>query len=259
VGGGVSPAWSRVKDPKEGAPPMLAQRRRPNRHRAALYPRVSSKPQAKGSRLVGTAEAEAVETSLDTQLAAMERYANDRLPHPTQDLAVYPERPAGAELWERPQLTLLREAMRAGEIDALIAYSVERLSREPVHLGVILSEAAHYGVDVHFITEPLDDSPEGQLITYVRGFAGRVERGRFRERSLRGRPHKRARGGKLLPAGRPLYGYRWRDEDTAALDPDPLTAPIVRRIYREAREGRSLRLIAQGLERDGIPTPTRKP
>ncbi len=72
-------------------------------------------------------------------------------------------------------LRALREAIRRREIEVVIAYAIDRLSRDPVHLGVILSEAEHAGVAVEFVTEPLDDSPEGQLIRFVRGYAAKIE------------------------------------------------------------------------------------
>ena len=44
----------------------------------------------------------------------------------------------------------------------------------------MLSEAEHAGVRVEFVTEPLDDSPEGQLIRFVRGYAAKVEHAKFK-------------------------------------------------------------------------------
>jgi DNA invertase Pin-like site-specific DNA recombinase len=49
------------------------------------------------------------------------------------------------ELWERPQLSALREAARQRAVDAVICNAIDRLSGDPVHLGVILSEADHAG------------------------------------------------------------------------------------------------------------------
>src|ERR671917_2565382 len=101
----------------------------------------------------------------------------------------------------------MREAIRAREVDAVVAFAIDRLSRDPVHLGVVLSEAEHAGVPVEFVTEPLDTSPEGQLIRFVRGYAAKVEHMKIRERAMRG---KRARvdAGKVPSQGVELYGYR---------------------------------------------------
>lgn len=159
----------------------------------------------------------------------------------------------GTELWERPQLTKLRALVRARAVDVVVAYSIDRLSRDPVHLGVVLSEAEHAGVEVEFVTEPLDHSPEGQLIRFVRGYAAKVEHEKIRERTVRG---KRARvlSGKITGARRPLFGYRFT-ADRCGYEVDEATAPIVRRVFADVLSGRSLRGICRDLMAEGVPTP----
>jgi site-specific DNA recombinase len=207
--------------------------------RCAIYVRVSSPAQEDGS-------------SLDTQEAACRAYAAE---HGYDVAQVYREVYSGVELWDRPQLSALRDAIRQREVGVVVAYAIDRLARDPVHLGVLLSEADHAGVDVRFVTEALDDSPEGQLIRFVRGYAAKVEHLKILERTQRG---KRARvaSGRLMPANVPLYGYEWDDPAPGAKSryvEHPATAAIVRRIFREAASGRTLRAIAQGLTADGVP------
>ena len=167
---------------------------------------------------------------------------------------VYREVHTGTELWERPPLTRMREAIRRREVDVVVAFAIDRLSRKPVHLGVIFTEADHAGVAVEFVTEQIDDSPEGELIRFVRGYAAQVEHEKIKERTMRGRM-ARAKAGKPLPGPRPRYGYQW-NEDRTRLLPDPLTAPVVQRIFREASRGRSVFAIASGLSEDGITRPS---
>jgi site-specific DNA recombinase len=138
------------------------------------------------------------------------------------------------------------------------------LSGDPVHLGVILSEADHAGVEIIFVTEPLDDSPEGQLIRFVRGYAAKVEHEKIKERTMRGRI-ARISAGKPPVGPRPTYGYRWADDRDAEgrpvklrLEENPETAWDVRRIFSEIAEGASARKVATGLTADRIPTPTGK-
>jgi len=184
--------------------------------RAAIYTRVSTLAQ------------EDEGSSLDTQQEACIRYAVQN-GYEVDDNHVYREVYTGTELWARPRLTTLREAIRTRQVDARVAYAIDRLSRDPVHLGVLLSEAEHVGVEVLFVTEPLDHSPEGQLIRFVRGYAAKVEHEKIKERTIRG---KRAPllSGRLLPGCKVLYGYRWRDDTHGAYEPDPLTAWVVQRI-----------------------------
>ncbi len=72
---------------------------------------------------------------------------------------------------------------------------------------------------------------------------------------MRGRLARMERG-KLPVGARPLYGYRWRDEDKSGYEIDETTAPIVGRIFAEAVAGTGLRTIAARLNMEGIPSPS---
>ena len=52
-------------------------------------------------------------------------------------------------------------------MDALVAYAVDRLGRDPIHVGIIGQECDRWGCALIFVSEPLDTSNEGQLIAYV--------------------------------------------------------------------------------------------
>ncbi|WP_239342452.1 recombinase family protein, partial [Frankia sp. CiP3] len=69
--------------------------------------------------------------------------------------------------------------------------------------------------------------------------------------------------------GRPPYGYQLADagphpnpakaadgKRLHVLEPDPVTSPIIARIFREYATGRGLYAIAEGLTADGIPSPS---
>lgn len=210
---------------------------------AAIYCRVSTNTQEDG-------------TSLDTQEAACRRYAAERGYAVTNPL-VYREVYTGSELWERPQLAAMREAVRRGEVAAVIAYAVDRLSREQAHLYILDDETERAGADLLFVTEEFEKTAVGKVIRSVKSFAAELEREKIRERTMRGAEAK-LRAGKLRGAGKPHYGYRWRDEKHTAYDIDETTAPIVRRIFRMALDGQSIRCIANTLTDEGIPTPTGK-
>jgi site-specific DNA recombinase len=171
---------------------------------------------------------------------------------------VYSEVHTGAEIFERPQMSVLRAAIRAKEIDVVVAHALDRLTRTQAHQGLLLSEAEHAGVAIEFVTERLEDSPEGRLLLSVRGFVAEVERLKIAERTQRG---KRARidAGKYNVGCRAPFGYRWEDHATKArLIEDPMTAPIVRRIFRDLSSGVSARQLSLRLTSERVPTPTGK-
>ena len=69
---------------------------------------------------------------------------------------------------------------------------------------LIAEECERAGVTLELVTEPLDSSPEGQLLTYVKGYAAKIEREKSRERNLCGRK-TRVLSGKVLGAGYHMY------------------------------------------------------
>ena len=79
---------------------------------------------------------------------------------------VLSETALGASL-DRLQLNKLRRMAAAGEIDALFVYSLDRLSRDPVHLLTLVREFEAHGVAVHFVRDSSDSSPEGGRVRLV--------------------------------------------------------------------------------------------
>ncbi len=209
--------------------------------RAAIYCRVSTPGQEQEG------------TSLQTQEEACRKYAAEH-GFTIDEAHVYREVHTGTELWERPQLTQLREAVRRKAVDVVVAFAIDRLARDPVHLGLILSEADHTAVPVYFVTEPLDNSPEGQLIRFVRGYAAKVEHLKIVERVTRGKAAHAANGG-LIHSRTALYGYSWADDKKTRYVVNPATVPTVIRIFRDYIAGQTLRGIAAGLTAEGIPSP----
>jgi site-specific DNA recombinase len=208
---------------------------------AAIYCRVS------------TAGQEADGTSLVTQEEHCRTYAAEH-DYLVDEAHVYRDVYTGTELWERPQPTTLREAIRHHAVTGVIAYAIDRLSRDPVHLGVILSEAEHHGVAVEFVTEPLDNTPEGQLIRFVRGYAAKVEAEKIRERSLRGK-RARIQAGKLHNHGPELYGYR-RDKAAGTRTVYEPEAAIVQQIFQwYVHDHLAFRAIVRRLNEQGTPSP----
>jgi site-specific DNA recombinase len=192
-------------------------------------------------------------SSLGTQEAAVRAFCAER-GWTINESEFQRETHTGAELFERPALTRLRDAIKHKRINAVVCYSVDRLSRDPYHLALIITEAEHAGVQIHFVTETLDATPIGRLILQVQGFAAQMEREKIRERSIRG---KRARlhSGKLFNYGTDLYGYR-RDKEKGVRIIEEAEAAIVRQMFAwVAEDGCSIREVARRLRERAIPPP----
>ncbi len=191
--------------------------------------------------------------SLDTQEAACREHAAAQ-GYVVSEAHVYREVHTATELYERPALMAAREAMQRGEFDAFICFDPDRFSRSQVHTALLQDFCERAGVELRFALFNFEQTPTGRFLLNARAFAAELEHEKIRERTMRGM-QARIQSGKLRPGRKAPYGYRWRDESRGTLDVDERTAPIVRRIFAELKEGRSLRGVAEGLNADDIATP----
>ena len=212
--------------------------------KAAIYTRVSTEAQEREG------------TSLDTQLEACQTKARE-LGYEVEPKHIYSEVYSGADL-QRPQITQAREAIRNGEVNALICHDTSRLARKAVHIAIVAEECDKSKVELIFNTEPLDSSPEGQLIRYVRGYAAEIEREKLAERSIRGKK-ARARAGKL-PAGSHarLYGYLYVKAEGKRIINDDGANRVQDMFNWLVNEGISTNAIAYRLRDLNVPTPSGK-
>ena len=150
-------------------------------NRAALYLRVS------------TTKQDAEGTSLQTQEETCRAYAAE---HDYEVVGVFTDVYSGEDIFERPGMSELRELLRGRGVDVVIGHALDRLSRNQIHQGLILSEIEYARARLELVTEKLEDTPEGRLLLSVRGFMAEVERVKIRERTNRGR-RARAAGGKI--------------------------------------------------------------
>jgi site-specific DNA recombinase len=160
----------------------------------------------------------------------------------------------GAELWDRRKLSQVRADLKSGQFAALICYSTDRLSRDPIHLAILAEECERAGVALHFVSETFDDSDEAALIRYVKGYSSKNEREKIRERSMRGK-YQRALNGKIHNMGPEKYGWR-RDKAAGVRVLYEPEAAVVRRIFTlVAEERRSYYSIGRLLSAEGVPAP----
>ncbi|MBA7616063.1 hypothetical protein ES703_23354 [subsurface metagenome] len=158
---------------------------------------------------VSTEDQEREGTSLDSQLKACQDKAQV-LGYEISEKYTVKETYSGLSL-DRPKLAQLRQWVRDKEVDAVVAYTLDRLSRDPVHFIILQEEIERSGVELILVTEDLDNSDVGLLITHIKGYAAKLEAEKIKERTMRGK-RERIRNGKL-PTGRGvLYGYDYDRE-----------------------------------------------
>ncbi len=159
--------------------------------KAAIYCRVSTEDQEREG------------TSLQTQLEACLKHCQGK----GYDVANrFSEAYSGLTL-DRPKLNDLRESVRSEQIDVVVVYCLDRLSRDPTHGVILTQELEKHSVTLESVTETVESTELGKLISYIRGFASKLEAEKITERTLRGKREK-AKEGKIPHGGfARLYGY----------------------------------------------------
>jgi site-specific DNA recombinase len=205
--------------------------------RTALYARVSTDEQAR-------------KFGLDSQLVELRALAAEKGYTLLAGAEYVDDGYSGADV-DRPALTRLRDAARAGAFEIVLAHDPDRLSRRLAHIVLLSEEFEKAGVRLEFKTTPREDTPEGQLLLNVKGAVAEYERLKIRERTLRGKREKARRG--LIVSGPTAYGYRPDPSRPGRLLVHEEHATVVRMIYRWlVEEQMSSRQIVMELRRLGI-------
>ena len=86
----------------------------------------------------------------------------------------------------RPGLERLRDLACEGQIDTLLIYSPDRLSRKYAYQVLLIEEFSRNGVDLVFIKSPKATTPEEELLLQFQGMIAEYERAQIIEPVFRG-------------------------------------------------------------------------
>ena len=143
---------------------------------AALYVRVSSDRQRE-------------EHTIESQVDALIEHAENEGYMVPRDWIFKDEGYSGSSL-VRPGLERLRDLSFEGQIDTVLIYSPDRLSRKYAYQVLLTEEFSKNGVDVVFIKSPKATTPEEELLLQFQGMIAEYERAQIIERSRRGKRHR---------------------------------------------------------------------
>jgi len=212
---------------------------------AALYARVSSDRQKENH-------------TISSQVAALIEYADSHGYLVPPEWRFQDEGYSGATLL-RPGLEALRDLAAAGQIQAALVYSPDRLSRKYAYQVLLAEELSRCGVELVFLNAPSGTTPEDQLLVQFQGMIAEYERAQIAERSRRGKRHRAKQGSVNVLSGAP-YGYRYmKKSDTTAAYYQVIEseAAVVRLVYgMYTQQGLSINAIARTLNERQIPTRT---
>ncbi len=186
---------------------------------AAIYARVSSERQKE-------------EGTIASQTALLLDYAK------THELSVPPEwifedeGYSGAML-ARPGLEHLRDLAAEGQIEVVLIYAPDRLSRKYAYQVLLLEEFSRHGVDAIFLKAAAAETPEERLMLQFQGMIAEYERAQIAERTRRGKRHRAKSGCVNVLSGAP-YGYRYikkSEQAQACYEVVEAQAEVVRKIF----------------------------
>jgi site-specific DNA recombinase len=161
---------------------------------AAIYARVSSDRQ-KAEQTIASQTASLIEHSQQESYAVPAEWI-------FQD-----EGYSGATLI-RPGLEKIRDLAAEGQIECVLIYSPDRLSRKYAYQVLLVEEFARHGVEIIFIKSPRASTPEDQLLLQFQGMIAEYERAQIAERTRRGKRYKAKAGSVNVLSGAP-YGFRY--------------------------------------------------
>ena len=210
---------------------------------AAIYARVSSDRQKE-------------EHTIGSQILALTEYARNEAYMVPEEWIFQDEGYSGATL-VRPGLERLRDLASEGQIETVLAYSPDRLSRKYAYQVLLIEEFARHGVDVEFIKSPKATTPEEELLLQFQGMIAEYERAQIVERSRRGKRYRAKAGSVSVLSGAP-YGYRYiKKTDTSEAHYEVIEeqAEVVRKVFKlYTEDGLSINAIARWLNDHAIPT-----
>ncbi len=211
------------------------------RRLAILYARVSTEEQVRKGY------------SLDQQLEAGREWAA-REGYEVLAEVVDPGE-SGAYL-ERPGLDRVRDLVEGtpGGVSVVWAQDADRITREPIHRAFLDDEFERFGTRLVALDDWGDNTHEGELLKYLKGWVSKGERLKIAERSRRGLL-KKAKEGKVVATHRPRFGFRFNEtKDGYEVDEEQMA--VVRRIFRMVgTEGTTLYAVRKVLQAAGIPSP----
>jgi site-specific DNA recombinase len=191
---------------------------------AVVYCRVSSKDQVEG-------------TSLESQELACRDYARRKNLTISK---VFIEEGESAKFADRTQLLeLLSYCKDKGQkIAVLLVWKIDRFARNVQDHYSLKATLLKYGVQIHSVTEPIDDDPNGKLMeTILAGFA-QFDNDIRAMRTVQGMRRKIHEG--LFPWKAPL-GYRSvtrpGDRKTAPDEPDEPRFGLLQKAWRSLATG----------------------
>lgn len=212
----------------------------------ALYARVSSEMQLEN------------DLSIATQLDSLREFAHRNgwnIYHEEFVDEAQSARTAERPAFER-MISLAKKKPKP--FDAILVWKFSRFARNRQDSVVYKALLRRHGINVISITEPIDDSPAGELLEGIIEIIDEFYSKSLAQDSMRGLKEVASRGfstGGAAPYGFKLVKAADGATERSKLDIDEKQAPIVREIFTRYLNGQGAKTIAADLNARGIKSP----
>lgn len=150
----------------------------------------------------------------------------------------------------RPAWERLLDDVRSGAIDAVVGWHVDRLTRSPAELELVIDLADRHGLALGTVTGDVDlATPTGRMVARILGATARQEGEHKAERQRRQR-RQAAEAGKVSGGGARPFGF---DQDRVTVLQDE--AEVIRECARRVLAQESLSSVCRDLAARGVATP----
>lgn len=188
--------------------------------------------------------------SIENQVQMSKQYIFSRLENVTEeDIAVYEDEGYSAKSADRPEFQRMLKDLREDQLDCIVCYRLDRISRNVGDFAQLIEEINKRGVTFLCIKEEFDTSkPMGKAMMYIASVFAQLERETIAER-VRDNMYMLARTGRWL-GGSPPTGYQpvrkseqlgdGRERFHYALKEDPQKLLLVQNLYKDLMQLKSL-------------------
>ncbi len=212
--------------------------------RCAIYTRVSTDEQALSEY-----------SSLKRQEEICRNYIDIQAEKGWRVAAVYEDAGYSGKDFQRPGIQELMEDVRAGKVDAIVTYKIDRISRSLKDFYDLWEILKAHNVTFVSATQHFDTSDSmGMLILNILLSFAQFERELARERTMSKMAGRAEKG--LWNGGHAPLGFDYVTE-TQMLRPNPQEVPIIRFVYRRVIETRSTCAVANEANACGYRTRVR--
>jgi DNA invertase Pin-like site-specific DNA recombinase len=221
--------------------------------KVAIYARYSSENQS--------------EKSIDDQIRVCKNYAASN-GMSIEDKHIYVDEAVSGSIVNRPGLQALQMAAEDNQFEAVVVDDLSRLSRSNHQMLTLVLKFNYLQIKIVSVSDGIiTDDDNSKLGIHIRGLMNELYLDDLKKKTMRGLEGQKIRG---FSVGENVFGYSSCPVGELKLNKkgqakyegkihkiNPEEAEIVKRIYQEFIQGKSLNKIVCGLNQDKIPTKRR--